>query len=246
PMSFTVAAIAQAFPTLTAQDSDGAGGFVVVSLASFGAALAAQQGTTTPPIGPNEFWAHMTTPGAADQALQRLFATSPQLDIDHLTLLSEARATTELSPVGGGMRALLLLSAFAALALAALGALIQTLAAARRERVRFAILRTLGLSQRTLTLLPLQEVMLTQALGLLVGSGVGAALLFAVAPLLGMIEAASAPVPGAGPPIQTVIPWQGFVALAGGLLLLTLIVVSISVWRFSRISLNRELRISED
>lgn len=246
PMTFTVAAIAQAFPTLAAQGSDGAAGFVVVSIADFSAALAAQQGTTTSPIGPNEFWARMTAPGVADQALRRLYATTPQLDIDHLTLLSDVRAASELSPVGAGMRALLLLSAFAALALAALGALIQTLAAARRERVRFAILRTLGLSQRTLTLLPLQEVLLTQALGLLVGSAIGAILIFAVAPLLGMIEAASAPILGGGPPIQTLIPWPDFIALAGALLLLTLFVVRVSVWRLTRMNLNRELRISED
>jgi putative ABC transport system permease protein len=243
PMILTVAAIVQAFPTLAAQDSDGSAGFVVVSLVGFGTALAAQG---TPPIGPNEFWARMTTPGAADDALQRLFATAPQLDIDHLTLLSEVRAATELSPVGAGMRALLLLNALAALALAALGALIQTLAAARRERVRFAILRTLGLSQRTLTLLPLEEVLLTQALGLLVGSVVGAVLVVAVAPLLGMIEAVSAPLAGGGPPIQTIIPWHDFAALVVLLLLLTLIVVGVSVWRLTRLSLNRDLRISED
>lgn len=244
-MTFTVAAIAQAFPTLAAQGSDGTAGFVVVSLASFGVALAAQQGTTTP-IGPNEFWVRMRAPGAADQTLRRLYATTPQLDIDHLTLLSDVRAATELSPVGAGMRALPLLSALAALTLAALGALIQTLAAARRERVRIAILRTLGMSQRDLTLLPLQEVLLTQALGLLVGSVVGAVLIFAVAPLLGMIEAASAPTPGGGPPIVTVVPWQGFAVFAGLLLLMVVIVISVSVQRLTRMSLNSELRISED
>ncbi len=240
-MTFTVAAIAQAFPTIAPGAAPG--GFVVISLPSFASAVAAQQGSTISPVGANEFWLRMTAPGAANRALQNLMASQPQLDIDHIALLSDTLAATQVSPAGAGLRALLLLSAGVALLLASLGALIQTLAVARRERVRFAILRTLGLSQLELTLLPLEELLLTQALGIGVGSAVGAALLFAVTPLLRVIAAASQV---AGPPPLLVIPTGAIAGLYGAFAMGTLAVVALTAWRLWRAQVSGELRISED
>ena len=88
------------------------------------------------------------------------------------------------NPVSAGMRGLLLVGAVTAALLAILGSIIQALLATQQRARQFAVMRTVGMSGRQLTLVLLGEQVIVYLFGLLGGTLLGLVLVTATLPFL--------------------------------------------------------------
>ncbi|MDE3228356.1 MAG: hypothetical protein KGO05_00630, partial [Chloroflexota bacterium] len=188
-VKFVVGAIVTAFPTLY---DEYAGGYLVVDVTDYLAALGNPDLAAYAENGPNEFLLRTTAdPRAARARAQAL--TDPnyfvQQTLDARTLTAQYQA----DPLQAGMSGLLLLGALLAALLALVGTLTQAGVAARARQTQFAILRTLGLGAGQLVAALTLEQAVIYLLGTLGGLGIGALLAYGSLPFLGFTTASYTP-----------------------------------------------------
>lgn len=245
PAFFVVGAIVQDFPTLYPTQSPG--GFMVLDINdAIGAIAVASQGNTTQ-LGPNEYWlqtsASATQRAAAVQTIQR---DHTALQLDTLVDRQAIQQAIVSNPVQAGMRGLLTAGALIAAALAVLGSIIQSALAARQRVVQFAVLRTMGMTNRQLSGLLLGEQLVVYLFGLLGGTILGAVLATATLPYLQFSDTTINQATLGIPPYRlaldpiTTLEFYGILAVA------FVIALAIAARFAARVGLGKTLRLGED
>ncbi|MFE3737449.1 FtsX-like permease family protein [Streptomyces sp. NPDC059134] len=173
------------------EDTAGAGG-LLVDLPAVNAALAAR---TDRALIPNEWWLS-TDPGATARVAAALRDRDDGGSGPGRVLVRDETAAGLLGdPLGEGPRAALIAVALAAAALAAMGFAVAAAASLRERSAELAVLRALGAPRRGLAKLVVTEQGVLIALGLAVGTALGALLTWALVPLTVLTTRAGRPVP---------------------------------------------------
>ncbi|HUY76738.1 MAG TPA: FtsX-like permease family protein [Ktedonobacterales bacterium] len=242
--TFIVGAIVNNFPTLYPQDYPS--GFVVVSLTDFENTIGVLSPNTNVTIGPDEYW--LRTTGGASQEAQTVAALQahPEYSIDNVISLRQELATAQENPVNAGLRGLLLLGAVMAAALAIVGSAVQTLLAVRQRATQFAVLRTLGLSNRELASILLGEQLVVYLFGLLGGAILGALLTTATLPYLQFSDPTLNPARLGVPPYTLVIDWPNVAIFFAALLVACGLALALAARVAVSQGLGQALRIGED
>jgi len=242
--SFIVGAITSYFPTL--YPADFPSGFVVVSLADFENAINVLSPNTGSSVGPNEYW--LRTTGGAAQEAQTVAAIQahPEYNVDNVVSLRQETATAQQNPVNAGLRGLLLLGAIMAAALAIVGSAVQTLLAVRQRATQFAVLRTLGLSNRELASILLGEQLIVYLFGLLGGAILGALLTTATLPYLQFSDPTLNPARLGVPPYILVVDWPSVAIFFAALVVACGLALALAARVAVVQGLGQALRIGED
>ncbi len=242
--TFIVGAITTYFPTL--YPADYPSGFIVVSLTDFENLVSVLSPGVSSTIGPNEYW--LRTTGGAAQEAQTLAAIQahPEYNVDTVYSLRQELAAAQQNPVNAGLRGLLLLGAIMAAALAIVGSAVQTLLAVRQRATQFAVLRTLGLSNRELASILLGEQFVVYLFGLVGGAILGAVLTTATLPYLQFSDPTLNPARLGVPPYTLVIDWMNVAIFFAALLVACGLALALAARVAVAQGLGQALRIGED
>jgi hypothetical protein len=248
PVFFRVGAIAREFPTLYPGASPG--GFLVANLNdALGmvavASLAAQVPNAIP--GPDEYWLATTSNPTTLAALTRSLASGgTALDLSQVVDRGALDEQIASDPIQAGMRGLLTVGALIAAGLAVLGSLIQSAIAARQRAVRFAVLRTVGMTGGQLAGVLLSEQAVVYAFGLAAGSALGLVLATATLPFLQFSDTATDPAHVGVPAYVLAVDPLTLVWLYAILLGAFVIALLIAARYAATIGLGKTLRLGED
>ncbi|MFJ7997309.1 FtsX-like permease family protein [Streptomyces sp. NPDC096310] len=175
----------------TSQDAQSAGG-LLLDLRAVNAVIAAR---TDRALTPNEWWLS-TDPGATARVASALRDRDDGGSGPGQVLVRDETAAGLLGdPLGEGPRAALIAVALAAAALAAVGFAVAAAASLRERTAELAVLRALGAPRRGLATLVVTEQGALIAIGLAVGTALGALLTWALVPLTVLTTRAGRPVP---------------------------------------------------
>lgn len=242
---FVVGAIIHEFPTLYPAREPGS--FLVVSSNDLFTAIKLETpGQDTSLLGPNEYWLRTTADPSQQAALVTRLTSSADLDVKHVTSLSDVFRQNEANPVGSGMRGLLIVGAITAALLAVLGSVIQSLLATRQRATQFAVLRTVGMAGRQLAGLLLGEQMVVYAFGLAGGTLLGLLLATATLPFLQFSDTTIDPARLGIPSYQLVFNAPGTIIFYSALLVAFALALAIAARYATTIGLGKALRLGED
>jgi len=238
--AFVVGGIVNEFPSMY---HDAPGGYVIASIKDYFNALTAE-GLAAP--SPSEYWLR-TTPSASDAAKRAKDYTSPTFSFVSGETNRRALLNQYLSdPLTSGMTSLLLVGAFTAALLSALGSVAQMTLEARRRATSFAILRTLGVSRRQITAALLGEQLFMYAFGLVGGTVLGLSLSTATLPLLQYSSAQVDPTTLGTPPFEVAFNLPGSGVFYIALCLAFALSLALGVWLAVSGGLGATLRLGED
>jgi hypothetical protein len=242
---FTVGATVHDFPTMYPGHS--ALGFIVVDLYDYAGAVALAGGPSEPEPGPNEYWLKTTDDAAERAALAgTLVDQAPTLDLAATVDRRDLAAALGSNALQTGMRGLLTLGAAIAAALAVLGTVTQSALAARQRVLRFAVLRTLGMSGRQLLRLLLGEQLVVYLFGLAAGTALGLILITATLPFLRFSDVTVDPVTLGVPPYVLAVDSSQLVGFYAALLVAFVVALAVAAFYAARIGLGKALRLGED
>lgn len=242
--NFVVGAIVNDFPTLYPQQYTD--GFIVVSTSDFAQAVQAGNPNAGIVLGPNEFWALTDGSAAHEAAFKAYIASHAEYNVDAIHSLHDEFVRAQSNPVSSGMRGLLLIGAIMAALLAVLGAIIQSALAARQRATQFAVLRTLGVGNRELTQILLNEQMVVYLFGLVGGTVLGALLVTATLPFLQFSDRPVDPAFLGTPPYVLVTDLRALGVFYAALLVAFVVALVIAARYAATVGLGRALRLGED
>jgi ABC-type lipoprotein release transport system permease subunit len=248
--SLVVGATVNEFPTLYPAAEPG--GFIVVDLNDYLSVLRtdAPAGMDPSAFSPNEYWMRTTSNGSQHAKLMQQL-TNP-------AIIPEENAQTQIyslpdqmsqiagNPVSAGMRGLLLVGALTAALLAVLGSIVQALLATQQRGRQFAVMRTVGMSGRQLTLVLLGEQVVVYLFGLIGGSLLGLVLVTATLPFLQFSDTTIDPAKVGIPPYVLTFNGQTILYFYAALLLAFIVALVIAARYATRIGLGNTLRLGED
>ncbi|MGO8947379.1 MAG: FtsX-like permease family protein, partial [Ktedonobacterales bacterium] len=248
--TFVVGAIANEFPTL--YPGDVPGGFIVVDLNDYLSALRnnAPSGVDPGTFSANEFWMRTTASPSQHAALLSDLANPnllPQQNAEVQTYsLAEQASQIASNPVSAGMRGLLLIGALTAAVLAVIGSIVQGLLATEQRSQQFAVMRTVGMSGRQLTLVLLGEQVVVYFFGLVGGTLLGLLLVTATLPFLQFSDTTINPTTVGVPPYILTFDGQSILYFYVALFMAFLVALLAASRYASSIGLGDALRLGED
>jgi hypothetical protein len=221
---------AHGFPTLGAGD-----GGVVVDLRTYLAAAYLGTGTVRLP----DEWLIDASPGR-ERDVADLLRTPPFSSSDVVDRAGvEDRLTRD--PVALGISGALSLGFVAAAVFAVVGFAVSAAVSTAERTTEFAVLRSLGLSERQLSGWLALEGGLTAAFALLGGLTLGALVAWLVLPFVSLAGEGGRPFPE----VVVDVPWQTVAFLAGGLAAALLVVLAVQLLLLRRLALGSALRTGE-
>ena len=150
------------------------------------------------------------------------------------------------NPVSAGMRGLLLVGALTAALLAILGSIVQALLATQQRARQFAVMRTVGMSGRQLTLVLLGEQVVVYLFGLIGGTLLGLVMVTATLPFLQFSDTTINPAKVGIPPYILTFNGQTVLYFYAALLMAFIVALAIAARYATRIGLGNTLRLGED
>ena len=238
--AFVVGGIVNQFPTMY---DDAAGGYLIASIPDYFNALKAE-GLTG--VAPSEYWLRTTSSAAAAAQRAKDYKDGTFFFVSGETNRRTLLAQYLSDPLTSGMTSLLLVGAFTAALLSALGSVAQMTLEARRRATSFAILRTLGVSGRQITTVLLGEQLFMYAFGLVTGTALGLLLSTATLPLLQYSSAQLNPTTIGVPPFVVAFNLPGTAIFYGALCLAFALSLALGVWLAVSGGLGAALRLGED
>jgi hypothetical protein len=186
----------------------------------------------------NEAWMSDTAPGT----MTKEFLAPKGLQADTITSRADVRAAQNADPlVAASWEGILFLSFGAVLSLTALGFAVYAHVAAQTRSLEFAILRTMGYSNRQVLSLVTFEQLFVIVAGVAVGTFLGFPLGRLMIGYLGVTETGTDPVP----PLISQVSWRT-VFTVYGLLAIVFIGTIVSLAAvYSRLAVHKALRIGE-
>jgi putative ABC transport system permease protein len=248
--SFVVGAIASEFPTLYPGEEPG--GFIVLDLNDYLSALrnTAQAGVDPSSFSANEFWMRTTSNANQHAELIKQLASPaiiPQENASTQTFsLADQASQIESDPISAGMRGLLLVGAVTAALLAVLGSIVQALLATQQRARQFAVMRTVGMSGRQLTLVLLGEQVVVYLFGLIGGTILGLLLVTATLPFLQFSDTTVDPAKVGVPPYLLTFNGVTILYFYAALLIAFVFALLIAARYANSIGLGKALRLGED
>ncbi|MDX3098612.1 FtsX-like permease family protein [Streptomyces sp. ME19-03-3] len=210
----------RALPTTGNGSAGTDGGALLMDLASVERALSFHDAT---PLEPAEWWL-ATEPGATGQVAKTLRARG---DIRTVLVRDEARAELSRDPLGAGPLSALPATVVAATVLAAVGFAVASVGTVRERSAEFAVLRALGVRQRSLARVIAAEQGVLVVVAVAVGVGLGGFLTRLIVPLIVLTSGAQSPVPA----VRVVLPTGPLLPLIAVVALLPLLAVVLSALR---------------
>ncbi|MEU1126453.1 ABC transporter permease [Streptomyces sp. NPDC005899] len=198
------------------------GGSLLLDLRAVSEVLSHRPGAT---LAPTEWWLS-TAPGDGPEVAAGLRAL-PGTDPAQVRVRDEAVRELTDDPLGAGPRSALPAVAVAAVALSAVGFAVGLVGSRRERAAEFAVLRALGASRRRLARMLAAEHGVLIALGLLIGSALGAVLTRAVVPLVVLTGQAARPVPD----VLVLLPAGHVAVLLASVAALPLLIVAATTLR---------------
>ena len=248
--SFLVGATVNEFPTLYPANEPG--GFIVVDVNDYLSALRtnAPAGTDPSTFSPNEYWMRTTSNASQHTELMDQLenpAIIPQENAEtKIYSLPDQVSQIAGNPVSAGMRGLLLVGALTAALLAILGSIVQALLATQQRARQFAVMRTVGMSGRQLTLVLLGEQVVVYLFGLIGGTLLGLVLVTATLPFLQFSDTTIDPAKVGIPPYVLTFNGQTILYFYAALLMAFIVALVIAARYATRIGLGNTLRLGED
>ena len=249
--SFVVGAIADEFPTLYPGNEPG--GFIVMDLNDYLTALRAdsQPGTDPNMFSANEFWIRTSRNARQLAQLDQALASPDIIPAGgfadtHTYSLAEQVSQNTSNPVSAGLRGLLLVGAVTAAVLAILGSIVQALLATRQRARQFAVMRTVGMSGRQLTLVLLGEQLVVYVFGLVGGTLLGLLLVTATLPFLQFSDTTINAATVGVPPYILTFDGQSILYFYIALLLAFLVALLVASRYATSVGLGEALRLGED
>ncbi len=236
--TFIAGAIIYAVPTV--YPAQVPGGFVVVGLGD------AEGVGASPAIGPDEFWLQTAGSAAFAAALSQV---APNIGV--IASLDRRQIQSRLadSPLVAGMRGLLTVGVALMVMLALLASVVQAALLARRRRVQFAVLRSLGMRAGQVRRIVLGEQTVVCLFGVVGGTLFGVGLAVATLPYLqfgdNVLDATTVGVP----PERLVVDAANLGWFYGALLVgcaLALIATAVAARRAGIGTARQTLRLGED
>ena len=223
------------FPTVTTPGDR----FLVSSLdALMGYANMAALGDA---LTPNQVWVASSTSGAKRGRLVeelRDLGGPATLVFDRARRLEETRVDPL---VNAGWRSLLFISFAAVLILSCIGFLVHAYVSYRSRLVQFALMRTVGVSVSQLITMVWIEQALVVAVGMSLGTWMGARLGAVIMPFLGHDDWGDRVVP----PFTTEVDWTALLATYGLMFAVFAVITLGLVWLIRRISVHSALRLGD-
>lgn len=210
----------RALPTTGNGSPDSDGGALLMDLAGVERALSFLGAT---PLEPTEWWLS-AEPGAAGQIAKTLRARG---DIRSVLVRDEARAELSRDPLGAGPLSALPATVVAATVLAAVGFAVASVGAVRERSAEFAVLRALGVRQRSLARVIAAEQGVLVVVAVAVGMGLGGFLTRLIIPLIVLTSGAQSPMPA----VRVVLPTGPLLPLIAVVAVLPLLAVVLSALR---------------
>ena len=228
--SLTVAASVHDFPTLP-PDTGG----VVVDLSTYAAALYLRAGEVP---APGE-WLIDAAPGR-ERAVARLLRAPPYSSAEVTDRAGMVERLTR-DPVALGISGALSLGFVAAAVFSVLGFAVSAAVSTSERTTEFAVLRSLGLSDRQLSAWLALEGGITAALALAGGIALGALVAWLVLPFVSLAGEGGRPFPE----VIVELPWQAVAVLTGSLLAALAVVLAVQILLLRRLALGPALRAGE-
>ncbi|WP_329616205.1 ABC transporter permease [Streptomyces brevispora] len=198
------------------------GGALLLDLRAVGGVFAQRPNAV---LTATEWWLS-TAPGRSAEVAAALRA-QPDTDPAQVQVRNEVADELVSDPLGAGPQSALLAVAVVAAALAAVGFAVAAVGSQRERSAEFAVLRALGAPRRRLARMIAAEQGVLIAIGLLVGSVLGAVLTRAVVPLIVLTGQAARPVPA----VQVQLPAGQVLVLLVSVTALPLLIVAVLALR---------------
>ncbi len=230
-----IAGVVDLFPTVTARD----GSYLVTDIwALAGYANMSALGNA---LTANQVWVVSSTSGAERsmlvEDLQNLGGPATVV-FDRERRLEETRVDPL---VNAGWRSLLFLSFAAVLILSCIGFLVHAYVSYRNRLVQFALMRTVGVSVSQLITMVWVEQAMVVAVGMALGTWMGARLGAVIMPFLGHDDWGDRVVP----PFTTEVDWAALLATYGLMFAAFAVITLGLVWLIRRISVHSVLRLGD-
>ncbi len=235
-LTIKVADVVDYFPTLDPQ----AQGFMLVNLDRL-LTIRNRQLSLRTPMYPNEVWLSLTTNetlrAAAVNTLNQGGYSAVHL-YDSKQIIANQKSDPLIAAGWGGVLTL----AFVSVALvSALGFIVYAYLSARGRQLEFAVLRTIGFSLRQIiTLIGFEQIFIIVT-GMGIGTYVGKLLSGVMMPFLQLTERGEKVLP----PFVFVTDWKTVLTTYGILAVAFVITISLVVFFFTKVSLNRTLRMGD-
>ena len=230
-----LAGVVDLFPTVTARDDR----YLVTDIdALIGYANMAALGDA---LIPNQVWMVSSTSGAERGRLVedlRILGGPATVVYDRERRLEETRVDPL---VNAGWRSLLFLSFAAVLILSCIGFLVHAYVSYRSRLVQFALMRTVGVSVSQLITMVWVEQAMVVAVGMGLGTWMGARLGAVIMPFLGHDDWGDRVVP----PFTTEVDWTALLATYGLMFAVFAVITLGLVWLIRRISVHSVLRLGD-
>ncbi len=249
-VQFVVGAIVNEFPTLYPESDPS--GFIVMDLNDYLTALRnnAPVGTNPNTISANEFWMRTSANGRQHANLLRALASPTLIPQENASVatysLADQASQNASNPVSAGMRGLLLVGAVTAAVLAILGSIVQAMLATQQRARQFAVMRTVGMSGRQITVVLLGEQVVVYLFGLVGGTLLGLLLVTATLPFLQFSDTTVDPATVGVPPYILTFNGQSILYFYIALLLAFLAALLIASRYANSVGLGEALRLGED
>ena len=230
-----LAGVVDLFPTVTSRD----GRYLVTDIdALTGYANMAALGDA---LTPNQVWLVSPTSGVERGRLVedlRILGGPSTVVYDRELRLEETRVDPL---VNAGWRSLLFLSFAAVLILSCIGFLVHAYVSYRNRLVQFALMRTVGVSVSQLITMVWVEQAMVVAVGMALGTWMGARLGAVIMPFLGHDDWGDRVVP----PFTTEVDWAALLATYGLMFAVFAVITLGLVWLIRRISVHSVLRLGD-
>ena len=223
------------FPTMDTYSD----GFLVADLGSLQSYANLEPSTRE--LTPNEMWISTAAAGPERDRLVDALATDPftsRIVFDRVASLEIARVDPL---VQAGWRALLFLAFAAVLILSGVGFLVHSYVSFRKREPEFALLKTIGLSNRQLLSLVWLEPVLIIVVGMALGTEMGRRLGTIIIPFLGHDDQGSQVLP----PFTIETNWANLGITYAAMAVVFVAVILVMMWFVRKLSLQRLLRLGE-
>ena len=192
-------------------------------------------------LAPNQVWLVSATEGADRASLLervQILGGPSTVVFDRERRLEETRVDPL---VNAGWRSLLFLSFAAVLILSCIGFLVHAYVSYRNRLVQFALMRTVGVSVSQLITMVWIEQAMVVAVGMALGTWMGARLGAVIMPFLGHDDWGDRVVP----PFTTEVDWAALLATYGLMFAVFAVITLGLVWLIRRISVHSVLRLGD-
>jgi ABC-type antimicrobial peptide transport system permease subunit len=230
-----LAGVLDLFPTVASRD----GRYLVADIGALtGYVNMAALGDT---LTANQVWLLSSTEGGKREDLLesvRILGGPATVVYDRGRRLEETRVDPL---VNAGWRSLLFLSFAAVLILSCIGFLVHAYVSYRNRLVQFALMRTVGVSVSQLITMVWVEQAMVVAVGMALGTWMGARLGAVIMPFLGHDDWGDRVVP----PFTTEVDWAALLATYGLMFAVFAVITLGLVWLIRRISVHSVLRLGD-